>query len=384
MTTLALSTYRDSVRHVVDYLGGNAKENAVRYAKTAVLNAYREFATAARWTYYYSRGRVNTSAFYNTGTIQYTASTNQLVLTGGTWPSWAQYGTVVIQNISYDVATVLNSTTLQPSVNNAPVADIPAGTAYWIYRDTYPLPVDFVSADSLMNAGNFFLPVYVHPREWLDHQRLSKSPAVPQVYTYMGDPHYQGAMCVRFFPAPDQAYSYDFVYQRRPRPLLIYDVNAGTATATASSAQVTGQGTNWDSTLVGSVIRFSADNKNTPESLAWSTPYVRERIITAVTDATTLTVDNALDLTLSNVLYTVSDPVDIEPGAMLTAYLRCCEKQEALTRIMKNRADADAAWKQALVEAREADSRNYGDRVAGMVKPYRQRLAYMPRGADVS
>lgn len=384
MPSLNLLTYRDAVMHLVDYLGANPRPEAIRNSKTAVLNAHREMATAARWVFYYTHGRVNTVASYSTGTIAYDSATRHLTLTSGTWPSWSAYGTVVILNVSYEVASRVSDSIITLSTNSNPGADIAAGTSYVIFRDTYPMPLDFVAADGFMNQGNFTLPVYVHVGAWLDHQRLSKQPAIPRIYTFRGDPHYQGALGVSFYPPPDTIYQYDFIYQRRPRQLKVYEENTGTVTVSSGSATVAGSDTAFDATHVGAVIRFSANATDAPEGLAWSTPYYRERVITAVTDASTLTLDTVMDVTVSGVKYVISDPVDIEPGAMQTAFLRCCEKQEAIVRIMKNRADADAAWKQALIEARESDNRSFGDRVAGQRGVLRQRLAYMPRGSDVS
>lgn len=383
MATLNLTTYRDVVKQLLDYVGGSGKGIDVRYAKQAVLNAYREFATAARWQYLYKHCRITTVASQTAGTIAYDNTTRQVTLTDSTWPSWAAYGIITIANINYDVVTRNSDTVITLSVNSNPGADVDAGTAYTIYRDTYALPLDFVSADRFQNMTNFFYPDYVHPRLWLEYQRLSKGPATPRAYTYRGSPHYQGAMSISFYPPPDAIYQFDAIYQRRPRQLSVYEENTGTVTVSSASSTVSGSGTAFNAKHVGSVLRFGSAT-NAPEGLSWSTPYERERIITAVASTTSLTVDTALDETLSGVKFVISDPIDIEPGAMYTAFQRCCEKEEAICRIMKNRTDAYAAYAAALILAREADSRDFSNHVAGQPETYPVRMAYMPSGADVS
>lgn len=386
MAATRLFTYRDAVRHVIDYLGADIKEVARRDARRAVLAAYREFSACFRWSYYYQVGRVDTVAHYNTGTVDFdfTGGTfeRQLTLASGTWPTWATYGVVVISNVAYQVATRESSTVITLSPNSNPGADVAAGTTYTIYRDTYPMPSDFLASDQMTEASNNLYPVYVHPSHWLEMQRKSKSPAQPSTYTYTSDPNYFGTMAMRLHPPPDNIYHYDFIYQRRPRPLIYDEVSAGTVAVTSAAFSVTGTSTAFVSDHVGSVIRISDDGTNPPESLEWQNPYDQERVITAYTSATSLTVDTAWDTTRSAVRYIISDPVDIEEGAMMNAFLRCCERQVAISKSLKTKGQADADYDRALILAREADSRNFSVQQAGRIGQYRQRLASMPSGPD--
>jgi hypothetical protein len=379
-----LFTYRDAVRHVVDYLGADPEAQAKRDARRAVRAAYREFTAAHRWTYYYQRGRVNVAAPQVTGTVTYVFSTRQLTLSGATWPSWVIYGTVVINNVSYDVDTSVSSTVITLSTNSCPQADISTPTGYTVYRDTYPLPADFLACDAIIDVGNFLRPTYVNPQQWLEYQRLSKSPARPRWWTITGDPHFQGAMALRFYPPPDSAYQYDFIYQRRPRNIVYDEQLAGNVSLTGGLATISGTGTAFDSRWAGSVIRTRQDS-STPEGLEWETPYDQQRVIVSVQSATALTVDSAYPTTFNNVGYVISDIIDVEEGAMLNCFLRCCEKQVAFTR--KNKAamrDASDAYTTALLEAREADARHFEEKVAGQYGPYANRLAFMPRGPDIA
>jgi hypothetical protein len=385
MTTVNFFTYRDAIRHCADYLGVPPEAQAKRDCRRAVLESYREFSAASRWFYYFQRGRINTSAPQTTGTVTYVSATRQLTLTGATWPSWVTFGVVVIQNITYDVDTSVSSTVVTLSTNACPNADISTATQYTLYRDTYPLPADCLQVDQLVDVGNQTIPCYVNPRDWLQQQRITKSPARPRDYTITSDPHYFGTMAIRFFPPPDTVYEFDFMYQRQPRQLRWDDVNAGTVSIAASSAVVTGTGTAFDSRYAGSVIRTSTTSTDSPEALTWETPYDQERVILTYTSTTSVTVDTTYPTTYSGVKYIISDPIDIEAGAMLNCFLRCCEKNLSYSRKDKNIISlAEQNWRFALMAAREADARHFQPQVAGEYGVHATRLSLMPRGPDMS
>lgn len=378
MPTVPIFTYRDAVRHVIDFMGASVTEQTIRDGRRAVRNAARELAQSHRWSYMYAQGRLNTVDDYSTGTITYTNSSRALTLASGTWPSWAAYGTVILSSVSYQVASRDSNSVLTLSVNSNPGADVAAGTTYTIYRDTYPLPSDFLSMGVIVESSNQYAPRYCHPNEWIELQRTGKAVGQPKVFTIVSDPNYFNTLAWRCWPAPDNIYRYDYSYQRRMRPLVYDEYSTGTATVTASSTTLSGTGTSWSSNYIGSVVRLSADTTNAPEALEWQNPYSVERVITAYTSATSLTVDTAFSAALTGVKYNISDPVDLEDGAMLNAFLRCCEKQVATSKTMRTKAEANAAWMEALIQAREADSRNFAPSAEGQTGHYRIPLRDMP------
>jgi pilus assembly protein CpaC len=75
-----------------------------------------------------------TNAPYSTGTIAYTQATRTVTLTGGTWPSWAQYGVLVIGNVLYRVAAKPTSTTLVLTAMSNPGVDVPAGAMFTLIK----------------------------------------------------------------------------------------------------------------------------------------------------------------------------------------------------------------------------------------------------------
>jgi hypothetical protein len=388
MPSIAFSTYKDLVDHVEDWLGANPSAEARRDARRAALQAYRNLGNEHRWTYYYARGRMNTVAPYVTGTIQYQhtggAVSRLVTLTDGTWPDWAGNAYLVLGIVTYQVGALLSGTQLQLTEISNPGADVAAGTSYTLYRDTFPLPTDCLAIDRMMLVNYAWQLHYEKPGRWLERQRIYRGQATPRTYSIFGDPHYFGTLSVGFFPAPDNAYGLDFIYQRRPRPLLIEAYSAGTVVATVGSTSLVGSGTNWGCNMVGSSLRLSSDNVSLPTALWGSNPYAVERVVTAVTSPTALVVDEMMPATVGPVKYVISDPADIEDGAMSTALLRGCEFQAAMARHMKDRPEAASAYRDALILAREADSRNFSEAVAGQRAAYPFRLAYFPTGPDIS
>ncbi len=174
--------------------------------------------------------------------------------------------------------------------------------------------------------------------------------------SFLGSRHSMGTMVMALYPAPDNVYPLEFIYRRRPRALLIDKYQDGTV-ATNNNTTVTGTGTAWAAKHIGSVLRISSDNVDYPTGPFGVNLAAYEQIITAVGSATSLTIDSTIPAVGGPFKYTISDPVDIEDGAMLTAFLRGCERQIAIRRVMKDRPDAFALYERALMEARDADVR---------------------------
>jgi hypothetical protein len=381
---IRLTTYKDLIDHCLDFLGANPDASATRDCRRAIQNGYRDLASRHHWIYYYTRGRLNTVAPYQAGTISYTHATRTVALTGGQFPTWAGQGMLSIVNVVYEVATSPDASTLILTQQSNPGADVAPGQVYTLYQDTYPLPVDCQAIDRLILVNNAFSMWYEHPSAWLERQRIYRGPAVPRSYTIRGTPDYLGSLAISFFPPPDNHYDFDYIYQRRPRPLLKDQVMAGAAGVVAGSLVVGGTGTAWDASLVGSVFRLGYDNQNLPTGLAGSYPASYERIIVDVPDAQTLVVDAPFDQSLGPLKYLISDPVDMEELAMMTALERSVEFQLSMSRNKESRVQAMTAYKVALVEAMEADSRNFSMESSGSQRMFPYRLANMPRGPDIS
>jgi hypothetical protein len=465
MATITLTTFNDLVGHVVDYLGAAASAgDLTRDARRAVLNAYRELASASIWSYYYQRGRLNTFMPFQEGTISYSQATQTVTLTtgtgliqqatntspivitsaahglssggtvtisgvlgntaangtwvitvvdandfslngsvgngtytsGGTWtiggfPPWAANAMISFNTgsypglVAYQVVANPTPTTLVLADASNPGEDAVAGQVYTLYCDTFPLPADCLAINRMIMVNQAVSMWYESPGIWLERQRIYYSPAMPRSYTITGHPNFMGSMAIRFFPPPDNNYVFDFIYQRRPRAMVNAGYSTGKVSTIAGQPIITGVGTNWTSWMIGQCIRIGTDNVNIPTGPEGNFPSQMERVVVAVNSPTSLTLDAIATQTVGPVTHIISDIVDIEAGAMLTALLRCCEKQASISRAKtsRNLKDAEAAYKDALILAREADSRSFAIETVGNSHMYPYRLANMPSGPDI-
>ena len=379
--------YDDVISHALDYMGAATDAQTERFARRAIQLAYSEMHSKRNWTYYYSTGHINTVAPYSTGTIEYdhTGGTyeRQVTLTTGTWPAWAADGMLVIDQVPYPVTSRKSATVITLADANNPGADVAALTTYEIYREAYTLPVDFAAMDKLSQMNNSQCLDYTTPGSMLAMQTNNVSPANPQYYTITNDPNRHGVLALRLFPAPDQIYPFNFTYRRRPRTLRIDSYSTGTVSITNGSAVLTGNGTAWSSNLVGCMIRFSQGATTAPTGLSGANPFWLERSIVGFTSATEMTLDADPQQSLTSVKYSISDPVDIESGAMVVYFLREVERQCRLVKRMEAVSSEDAQYNMAWVQAIEADSRRFDRTAAGSAIPVGRFLKDMPVTADI-
>jgi hypothetical protein len=385
---IEMVTWKDLVDHTIDYLGATPSAEARRDGRRATLEALRDLASAGEWTYYYDRFRLDIVGPYLTGTLSYDhtggAYERLLTLVGGTWPSWAALGSIVLDNIPYEVDRRIDDTRITLTENANPGADATPG-AWTLYRDTYPLPCAFQAVGTIILIAHMLLLVPEHPNSWLDRQRIYRGVAMPRLYCIRGDPNFLNTLAISFFPAPDNTYQTDMIYRRRPRPMNIEEYTSGTVSSTQGSAVLTGSGTAWTSRLEGAVLRIGLDPKAAATGRVGANPPLLERQVVSVDSATQLTLDDVAEDSLAGAKYVISDPADVETGAMYSALLRGCEAQIAKARRMTDRAQAEGEYSKALIRAREADARRFGEERAGEGRrPWPVRLRDMPAGGDVS
>ncbi len=379
-------TFQDAVTHGLDFLGADAvTEPALRACRRAAIEAFRQITNARTWAYLYHQGRIVTSTMYSTGTIQYTHTgglyERLLTLTGGVWPTWAdQGGNVRIDVGLHRVDRRIDDTNVQLDAQRNPGADVAAGTSYSILRDDYLLPPDFIEIDTPLAAGNWGGLEYVHPTSMVWESRLAITAGIARYFTILGSDRYPGRLIVRFSPHPDIMTLLDFIYHRRPAAMTIVAVNVGSATMAQGSNTVTGSGTAWTPTMVGSILRLSADS-NVPTGPGGLYPAAFESVITAFVSATELRVADPADRTYTAVKSEVSDRVDIEAGAIQTAYLRGIEAELVIGRrlSLEARPNAVKAYDMALREAKAADSRSFQGRVMGQGGRKPMNPIYFPK-----
>lgn len=374
---MAFFTYKDLLDHLAGFSGKGVSASGTHALRTAAQAALRELATHHEWSYFHAIGRVATVAPQTDGTLSYVESTRIATLTGATWPSWTTYGVLVVGDTVYEVESVTDATNAVLRSTTTPGEDL-TDVTYTLGRDLYPLPADFASADSMMVATNSYMLSFRQFNEIVDGRRMMRGPAQPTEFAITGALTGDGLLGIKLFPMPDDRYPIDFAYRRKPRDLVIDEVNDGHVTVAPSLATVTGFNTSFDARLVGSVIRVGNDSKNVPTGRGGVYPYKAERRILSVESPTALTVDGVFAVTATKVRYAVSDPVDIEGGAMEDAMYKLAERRLRAFLRMKPIPGEESEVLRCLAAARDADSRYTGARQAGPSTRVPRRLAEMP------
>jgi hypothetical protein len=358
-------TFRDVVDYVLDSHEIERTPLDERRARAAVLQVYRDMPAKHCWSYYYRQRLMQTVASYSTGTVVYDhtggAHERLLTLTTGTWPSWGTYGRVIIDEVHYEVEERKSDSLLTLKSDSNPGADV-ASTTYEIYRSAYPLPTDFRKVNRLWDVDeNRQLPVVDPTQHHAALQVFYETPSTPWHTTIRSTGQYLGDLELVFGPPPNAIKTYDLLYEVKARRLdPTNEYTSGTVSCSASTA-VTGSNTTFPTNCVGAIIRFSG-NSTPPTGLLGSVdgndnPYVEQGVIKTRTSATAVVLEEAISSTLSGVGFTISDPVDIETGAMLTAFLKAAEAEFAERAGRKDWPAKREAARAELCYAMEADLR---------------------------
>jgi hypothetical protein len=374
-------TFQDCVEHLLDSHELDTREGLnERRARASILHAYRELPNRHSWSYYYRQRLLQTVATQSSSTVAYDhtggAYERMLTLASGTWPSWAAYGRVIIDSIHYEVDTRESDTQLTLREDSNPGADVDSGTSYTLYRSAFPLPANFASLCRIWDVEeerplDLVDPVQHHTAL----QAYYDTPSVPWEAMIRSTGEHYGGLHLHFGPPPSTARTYDLLYRVNPRPLVIDEYSVGTVTVSSGSATVTGSGTTFPTNCAGSIIRFSS-NGNVPTGVigghAGDNPFVLQGVIKTRGSATSLTLEeNASVAIAAGSGYVISDPIDIESGSMLTAFLRMAEAEFCLKAGRKDAQLKTALANQAILEAMAADTRydNLGNR-PGMRDPF--------------
>lgn len=326
-----LWTWADAVDSVLDYFDRPKSGRDERLALRAVEDAYREFPTRHDWKFLHRRLFINTSATYNTGTVAFdlTGGTYErmLTLTSGTWPTDAAYGNIEIDMNVYEVADYKTTTVVTLRADASPTADIASGETYRWYRDTYPLPPDFLRIGDVFepSRGEEY-PLRSVERDFIERNNRAGGSYYTnnaEWFCVCSDKRYSDPV-IMFSPIPSDATQYEASYQARCRPLTTYEYSTGTVTTSVGSAAVTGSGTAWTSAMEGAVIRISS-TKEKPTSRygnidgKMNTPAMT-RIVKAVASATSLTLDAVADTAVTSMAHTISDPLDFHVPTVGNAF----------------------------------------------------------------
>lgn len=355
-----LLTYDDCVQHLGDVFE-EVTTNTTRLgrlARRSIDTVYRDFPYKHNWKYYQRRATFETVASYNTGTIEFDftggSSERLITLTSGTFPSWTKYGRIIIDDVHYRIATNPSSTTITLYEEDNPGEDIAAGETYTLYRNEYPLPADFRRIMRVYDvADEQEIPLV----DFTTSQRMlisiDDTPDEPRFASIRNTGDYMGVWSIEFSPPPSTARTYDISYEAKPRDILT--VSYATGTVSTSSTTVTGATTVFPTLCTGSVIRFGVSGSGTAvTNKMGSNPFTEQRVIASRGGDTSLTLDAAPTSAYSaGTAYQISDPIDIHPGAMTTAFLRAIEAEMAKVMNAKDYQERRVWASNALMNAIE-------------------------------
>lgn len=326
-------TYFDLVESLIVSSYGGPQDAEQRDIRSAILKAYDELTSARDWTCYQGHGRVITAAPYQTGAITFNATTNQVTLTGGTFPAWATYGHVRVGTRVALIST-RNSDTVLTLDGAVTFPEAFADQPYTLYRIHYPLPADFRDLDEPSSEYNWWAGLYVSPDQAMKLERVWRSTGAPYHWTVM---RINGEWILKFVGYPIKVETVDFTYRRTPRRLRFsgHEAAARSGTIARSGTAVTLSGAaSFVDAFTGSVLRVgdSTNFPGPPESL---NPYVSESLIDSVTSSTAL-VTKTSGTVGSGTKYLITDPVDIAPHMQAAVDAAC---QYHLARIRKTGED---------------------------------------------
>lgn len=114
--------------------------------KQAVNDALDMVAMEAEWPWLYTdRGTFSMDGAYTTGTVAFVNGSQNLTLTGGTWPTWAASGKILYQGKIYFIDSRTSGSVIV--LSTAWKEASASGVTYTIFRDEYSL------ATKLMKFG---------------------------------------------------------------------------------------------------------------------------------------------------------------------------------------------------------------------------------------
>ena len=378
-------TASDAIAALGDFISGLDRGSANHPEMfRALQQAYREVGSYRDWSFLRTNGRVFLRAPYTTGTITYDLASRGLTLADGTWPSWAEDGSVRISDVVHDVASVSGLVATLDAVMS-PVADVAAGTSYSLFPRWYALPNDLKSMFDVEDEDRTFTSGrYVSPEVMAKLIRSGTETGDVIAWTVRAVPDLIGTMGLFVYPASDEAQTLDFLYNRHPRPLRYSGYGtaetAGTIAVTAAGATVTGTDTLFDSRMVGSLLRISENSTAEVSGLEGPNAYAEQRSIKAVASTTSLTLDAAVITSRSGVTYRITDPIDLKADVHL-ALMRSAEYHLATAKNTKDRTLAFRISEDAKRKASMADGRTRATRIAGSGGGYsRTRLTYIDTG----
>lgn len=361
-------TAADMQAKLLRMVGGQADPEMVSDIRTAIRSALRLVSAEHLWPYYCDYLHLNTSESYTTGTIAYTAATRTVVLTGGTWPSWAAQGSLIIDTLHARVDAVASSTSLTVISSDAPVDDY-SGT-YTMYQYQFTLPVTsniYKCGKAQVDQANWL--EYINPSmfETDIRKQYLTSGGRPRWFTISRDFRNTGQQILSLWPYPTTEQRIRMGYVRHPADIAIWSYETGKVATTAADETVTGTDTVFASNMVGCLLRTGSDIVNVPTDSDGLYPPVNEAVIATYTSATSLELATDATTTQAEASVCISSLLDVDYNIMIEVILYKARLELAKIRRIDPalRAEHERDYAQALYSAKVQASTSNSVRVAG-------------------
>ena len=117
--------------------------------KQAVNESLELIAKAERWPWYLTRAQMAVSGSYATGTLALTNGSAVAVLSGGTWPTFANSGLAKLF-MNGQVIRILSTSGLNATMESAWQEASSAAMAYTVFQDEYQLPADMFAFGKIL------------------------------------------------------------------------------------------------------------------------------------------------------------------------------------------------------------------------------------------
>jgi len=325
-------TAKDMQDTLLRYMGGNNVAESVLDCRKAINDALRELWVAYDWPWYQGQQSIRFNEPEDTGTVTFDLATRRFTLTGGTWPSWATYGTILVGSTKARVTRYVSSTVIEIEDGTQFKEDIATASEFTIYRNEYPIPNYIRKVSYCYLDNNNFQPIrYVTPLEFRVRNPGSFG-ANPQCFTIQKDRNVPGGMVFVFWPYPGNEFTIRFSYVRMPREVQVWSETTGKVTLTADDPAIIGLSTAFEDRHAGCLLRIGRDGTNVPTPLSGQYPYSEELMVQDVSSTTALTTTTDPTITRTAVKYEISTLLDVDEMILSSAFTNQCYYELAKIR----------------------------------------------------
>lgn len=225
---VSYSTLLERVGHYLFGIRSRFTSDQVCDITDCIRDGLQRVYSAHDWSFFRPIVDVATTAPYSTGTI--TIASGVVTLSGGTFPTWAADGVLMVNNSYYSASTRDSDTQI---TLDATAVTIAGASSYQLARPEIPMDAAFdaVANDSdlthYQNADSWYPPVRQRHDQFI--RKLEQSspefnrPAWYSVRTTLFDATVGSRKVLAMYPAPDQVYTL-----RVPmilRPIMLDAVN---------------------------------------------------------------------------------------------------------------------------------------------------------------